>query len=196
MLSVLSVLVCLGLGFFVGKAVDRRHMAQLATREHAMDREVTAISLSETETWTISEPTMVTGSVVVSLDYWKKFFAAWRGIFGGEIGQYHSLMERARREAMLRMRERAQAEGRNAVVNVRLETAKVQSLFGGGGTAGVEVLAYGTAVRAREVARQLSHEAPQPMPWEAGQTPVERALLEVRERRGAEETPDGFLNRE
>ena len=34
------------------------------------------------------------------------------------------------------------------------------------------------------------------MPWEAGQTQAEGALLEVRGRPGAEESPDGFLNRE
>lgn len=131
-----------------------------------MTEQVTAISVESTETWVTSDPAMVTGSVVISMDYWKRFLSSFRMLFGGEVRAYRSLMERARREAVLRMQENAQAMGRNAVVNVRLESTKVASaLSGGKGTTGVEVLAYGTAVRAQEVAALLEHVSQRPVPW-------------------------------
>ena len=52
------------------------------------------------------------------------------------------------REAVRRMKEQAIAGGYDAVVNVRLETSRMASAFGNGqGTAGIEILAFGTAIR-------------------------------------------------
>ena len=61
---------------------------------------------------------------------------------------YESLLDRAKREAILRLK--AQATGCDAIINLRMETsnlASVQSRKKGIG--GVEVIAYGTAVRYR-----------------------------------------------
>lgn len=49
---------------------------------------------------------------------------------------------------ILRMQESARARGFDAVFNVRLETSRLaSSLSNGRGTAGTEILAFGTAVR-------------------------------------------------
>ena len=57
-------------------------------------------------------------------------------------------MRRPNREAILRLQEAAQANGYDALVNVRLETSRLASSSRGGqGTAGVEVLAFGTALK-------------------------------------------------
>jgi uncharacterized protein YbjQ (UPF0145 family) len=85
--------------------------------------------------------------VVVSLDYFKRIIAGLRGIIGGRVKTYEPLLDRARREAVLRMIEDAKARGYDAVVNVRLETSRLASARKDGqGTAGVEMLAFGTAV--------------------------------------------------
>ena len=94
---------------------------------------------------------MVMGSVVVSHDHFKRFLAQLRIIVGGRIKSYEPLLDRARREAVLRMKEQALARGHNTVVNIRLETSRLaNSRRGGKGTAGVEMLAYGTALTVRE----------------------------------------------
>ena len=91
---------------------------------------------------------LVSGNVVVSLDYFKRFFAGLKAMVGGRIGAYEPLLERARREALLRMIESARSRGYHAIVNVRLETARLASSRGDGeGTAGVEMLAFGTALK-------------------------------------------------
>ena len=99
----------------------------------------------------IERADLVMGSVVVSHDYFKRFLAQLRIIVGGRIKSYEPLLDRARREAVLRMKEQALARGHHTVVNIRLETSRLaNSQRGGKGTAGVEMLAYGTALTVRE----------------------------------------------
>ena len=48
---------------------------------------------------------------------------------------------------MLRMKEAAVAAGHDAVINVRLETTRIANARADGkGTAGMELVAYGTAI--------------------------------------------------
>jgi uncharacterized protein YbjQ (UPF0145 family) len=98
--------------------------------------------------WRVSSSDLVTGSVVISLDYFKRVIAGLRGLIGGRIKTYEPLLERARREALLRMAESARAQGYDAVLNVRLETSRLANAGRDGkGTAGIEMLAFGTAVK-------------------------------------------------
>ena len=100
------------------------------------------------DSWRASSSTLVTGSIVISLDYFKRVIAGLRGLVGGRIKTYEPLLERARREALLRMIESARQQGYDAVINVRLETSRLANARGdGNGTAGVEMLAFGTAVK-------------------------------------------------
>ena len=61
------------------------------------------------------------------------------------MNAYESLVERARREAVLRMKADAQRQGLDMIFNVKLETASITK--GAKGQIGaVEVLAYGTGL--------------------------------------------------
>ena len=96
------------------------------------------------------ESGLVNGSVVVSVDYFKRFLAGLRQLIGGRVKSYESILDRARREAVLRLKADAIARGYNAVVNVRLETTRMANARRGGeGIAGLEVLAYGTGLKLR-----------------------------------------------
>ena len=68
---------------------------------------------------------LVTGSTVISVDYFKRFLAALRNLFGGRVTAYESLLDRARRESLLRMKEQAAALGASMVFNVKYETASI-----------------------------------------------------------------------
>jgi uncharacterized protein YbjQ (UPF0145 family) len=93
--------------------------------------------------------TLVRGSVVISVDYFKRFLARLRMIFGGRIHTYESLLDRARREAILRMQEQARELGASMIFNMRFETSSISK--GRKDAVGtVEVLAYGTAVIPKE----------------------------------------------
>lgn len=88
---------------------------------------------------------LVAGNVVISVDYFKRFIAGLRNIFGGRVTAYETLLDRARREAILRMKEEAQKLNAEFVFNIKLETSSIHK--GRGNSIGsVEVLAYGTAL--------------------------------------------------
>lgn len=132
------------LGLVTGKYIEKKHLRRLAVREIAL-RNVGICNLRQIpEELKAGEGFLVTGSVVIATDYFKVFAAGLRNLFGGEIRTYRLLMNRARREAIARMLEQAQASGAEGVWNVRFETATIQGKKRAGG---VEVFAYGTAVK-------------------------------------------------
>ena len=139
------------LAYFLGSHLESNHYKSIRERE-AATKDMVAINFPrfpfDVE---IERADIVMGSVVVSHDYFKRFLAQLRIIVGGRIKSYEPLLDRARREAVLRMKEQALAHGHNTVVNIRLETSRLaNSRRGGKGTAGVEMLAYGTALTTRK----------------------------------------------
>ncbi len=140
-------LIILIVAYLVGNAIERKHFRQIIRREKALHGFPVTTMQTLPSDWQVGRVEMVTGNVVVSLDYFKRIIAGLRGLVGGRIKTYEPLLERARREAMLRMIERAKKGGYDAVINVRLETSRLANARGNGkGIAGVEMLAFGTAI--------------------------------------------------
>jgi uncharacterized protein YbjQ (UPF0145 family) len=148
------VVALLVLGYVAGSIAERRHYTSIRQREREL-LGLPAITFEDLPAgWSPGASGLVTGSVVVSLDYFKRFLAGLRKIVGGRLRSYESLLDRARREAVLRMKEEARRRGFQAVVNVRLETSSIaSSRRQGKGVAGVEVLAFGTGLAVAELAR-------------------------------------------
>ena len=73
----------------------------------------------------IRESGLVTGSAVISIDYFKRFLAILRNLFGGRVRSYESLVDRARREAILRMKDMAGERRADLIINFRLETSTI-----------------------------------------------------------------------
>ena len=134
--------------YLVGNYLEKQHFRRIQRREAALDGfPVTTFQTMPGE-WQVERAEMVSGNVVVSLDYFKRVIAGLRSIIGGRVKTYEPLLDRARREALLRMTESAKGKGYNAVINVRLETSRLANATGkGNGTAGVEMLAFGPAVK-------------------------------------------------
>ncbi len=150
-------LLLLALGFGCGRWIERKHLRSLALREHAM-RRIPALNVRRPPPhWKIVGSSLVTGSVVISVDHWKRFAALWWSLVGGRIRSYESLLERARREAVLRVQEGARRGGYDAVLNLRFESTRIAGPRSDGqGTAGVEVLAWGTAVKLDKAAARAA----------------------------------------
>jgi uncharacterized protein YbjQ (UPF0145 family) len=88
---------------------------------------------------------LVSGSAVIADDYFKSLVASLHNLFGGRMRSYESLLDRARREAVLRMKAQARRAGAGMIVNVKMQTFAVPGRKPGS-TRAVEVLAYGTAL--------------------------------------------------
>ena len=138
------LLVC---GYVVGKRREKRHLRELDRREAELAA-MPAVPMAEIAGGERPERiALVEGSVVVSIDYFKRVLSSFLQIFGGRIDAYAVVVQRARREALLRMKEDARARGLDAVVCVRLETSRLASSGRNGkGTAGIEVHAFGTGI--------------------------------------------------
>jgi uncharacterized protein YbjQ (UPF0145 family) len=135
--------------YFVGGAVERRHYQSIHERE-ARWRSLPAVNFrTPPSAWVVVDSELITGSVVISVDYFKRFLAGLRMIFGGQVKSYETLLDRARREALLRLKRVAIQQGYHAIINVRLETTRMANGRGGQGVAGLEVLAYGTGLKLR-----------------------------------------------
>jgi uncharacterized protein YbjQ (UPF0145 family) len=145
--NVVVFLVLLLVAFFAGEWIERRHYASIRRREVRWKR-LPAITFRRIPpAWQVTDAGMVMGSTVVSVDYFKRFLAGLRMIFGGRVKSYESLLDRARREALLRLKKEAMDRGYHAVVNVRLETSRLANGRGAERTAGVEILAFGTGLK-------------------------------------------------
>jgi len=71
-------------------------------------------------------------------------------LFGGRGTPYESLIDRGRREALLRMKSAAMQSDARYIFNVKYETSRLS------GTAAIEVLAYGTALSPRKAVVGIS----------------------------------------
>jgi len=144
MIDLIILATLLATGYFFGQYFEKKHYKSIIMREHTYRNIVAVCSrippLSETPEASI----LVTGSVVISVDYFKRFLASLRTLIGGRVVSYESLLDRARREAILRMKEKADSLGADKIFNIKLETASI-SKNARGGIGSIEVLAYGSA---------------------------------------------------
>ena len=136
----------LGIGYFNGSYVERKHLRNLDARED----EVRHIVLTNTKfihpELNYRRGELLVGEAVIASDYFKNFLAKFRAFFGGEMRSLETLLERARREATLRVLEKAATKGSDAVFNIRLETSNIGTTKGKKQSAMGEVIAYGTAL--------------------------------------------------
>jgi len=96
----------------------------------------------------IREFRMMMSSVVMSPSWVQMWIGGIISLFGGEINVFTKVVDWARREAKQRLREQVSEAGFDEVINMRLETSMLTKTGGGKDrTSGVEILAYGTAIK-------------------------------------------------
>jgi uncharacterized protein YbjQ (UPF0145 family) len=145
MIELIIVIGLLIVGYVVGTYLEKSHYRSILERESDLNK-IPAIASKILPTDLEScETKLVAGNVVVSVDYFKKFVAGLRILIGGQVTTFESLIDRARREAILRMKQEARNIGADYVFNIKMETSSISK--GQKNSIGsVEVLAYGTAI--------------------------------------------------
>ncbi len=145
MYDLIILFVLLSLGYVFGQIAEKRHFRSIIKRESEYQSILTFAKRFPLNNDGEQRAELVGGNVVISVDYFKRFVAALRNLVGGRVTAYESLLERARREALLRMKAEARKKGLNTIVNVKLETASITK--GNKNQVGaVEVYAYGTGL--------------------------------------------------
>ncbi len=138
------------IGFGVwGMSNERRHLKDLDEREEKYAGIVVIDTFTIPAGVRAVSGALVSGSVVQASDYLKTWLMGWRSLFGGEMVSIGRVITRARREALLRLKEEANRLGATVVINVRFETAIIGQARGKNGLPSSEIVAYGTALLPR-----------------------------------------------
>ena len=121
-------------GWLAGHLSETKHERSLAAREEALkDIETTDLRNPPGFAGAEGPCSLVSGEAVVASDTFKSWVFGLKNIVGGESKTFTRLFDRARREALLRMKERARELGCDAVCNVRFDSADI-----GGNAAGAK----------------------------------------------------------
>ncbi|WP_299196989.1 YbjQ family protein [uncultured Amphritea sp.] len=144
MTNLIIFLLLMTLGYLVGQVAEKKHYKSIIQREKRLSG-LPTIASRFPPTDRLFDQSLVMGNTVISVDYFKRFIAALRNLLGGRVTSYESLLDRARRESLLRMKQQAEAMGAEYVFNVKYETASI-SKGRNNAIGSVEVLAYGTAL--------------------------------------------------
>lgn len=134
-------------GYTCGSIAEKRHYKSIINREKELVKLMVVNAEGRFAEGAVKNAFLVNGSTVISNDYFKRLLAILRNIFGGRVKAYESLIDRSRREAILRMKEEASARGAHMIINLRLETSTIgRSANRKNRIGSIETLAYGTAV--------------------------------------------------
>lgn len=137
------------IGLFSGTIAERRHYASIEERERAR-RPIPVTNLRGLDpTREVADSRLVTGSVVISVDAFKALSGSIQNFFGGRVRAYETLVDRARREAVLRLFEEA-GENVDTLLNLRIETSMVGQGEPGEAVSSIEAFAFATAVEYRK----------------------------------------------
>ena len=157
------VVALLILGFLFGSVAEKRHYKSIRKRETQTAQLPVVASRYPPEDRRYGQQ-LVSGSVVISSDYFKSFLAGLVNIFGGRVTPFESMLDRARREAVLRMKDQAIKLNAAYVFNIKFDTSRIS----GGRLAAMEVVAYGTAMIASGSAGNLQDPTYVPIADKAG----------------------------
>ena len=144
--DILFIIVLLAFTYATGCIIEKNHYKKIKQREIALFRQPN-ITFSAKD-WKIDKRVrkveLVTGEVVISGDYFKNFVANLKNIFGGRLTTFESVLDRGRREEILRMSEKARYA--NYIINTRIESVMLNDTYSKDSVPQCAIIAYGTAI--------------------------------------------------
>lgn len=137
-LKIVITLVLFFIGWGFGRFIEQKHLKELAEKEQRLLH--IRIDTNKFQT-SEAQGQLISSNVVISHDYFKYIIAQIQNFLGGNLTTYESVVERARREAIVRLKQEAEKVGAKHIMGLRLSTTEL-GMQGGM----VEVFAYGTAI--------------------------------------------------
>ncbi len=136
------------LGYFTGSYREKKHYKSIQKRERQTRRlPMTTISSASALPATV-ETRLFVVALVISVDSFKRMTVALRNSIGeGHLIVQETLLDRGRREALLRLKEQAMEWGATQMLNVQFETSTIGGSHGGQKIGTVEIIVYGTGVK-------------------------------------------------
>ena len=142
----LSIIFSILVWYIISKAVEVDHYKSIRRREKELVNLPAFTSYKIFPLSKYKDATLVYSEYAIANDYFKKIIVGLLSFFGLNIVTYEKLLDRARREAIIRLKEKC--KNYDALINLRLETVEINT---SNNTAnknikGLQVLASATAV--------------------------------------------------
>ncbi len=150
LINLLILLLLVLIGYIAGRSAEKKHYKKIVQREKEfLKLPAVTIKNAEDPSREIESSELVYGSVVISIDYFKRIYAGLINFFGGEVGAYETLLDRGRREAILRMKE--MNPHADIISNLGIETTVIGNTSNSNkrqnSVGAIEVIAFGTAIK-------------------------------------------------
>ncbi len=115
--KIILTLILFCIGWLFGRHIERKHLNELEEKEARL-----AYIRLDTNKFQTSELNgqLVSSNVVISHDYFKYIIAQIQNFFGGRLSTYESVVDRARREAVVRLKLEAEQMGAKHIMGLRL----------------------------------------------------------------------------
>lgn len=136
MIYFLGFILFIGLTYWIGSYREKAHYKSIQHREKVFNY-LQVSTIQPFSPSTIASTDFIISEAVVAEDFFKRFWAVLRDLFGGPITAYETLLDRARREATIRLKE--QAPLADGIVNLRYATNNISPRM-------AEIIVYGTVV--------------------------------------------------
>lgn len=145
-LALIWVVGLLFVTYLTGSIIEKNYFNKIKKREKALVRKpIVSYGIKKWDnSRKVRNVELVTGEVVIAGDYFKNFVASIKNFFGGRLTSFESILDRGRREAILRMREKA--INANCIVNARIEMVILNENSGKDAVPQCAIIAYGTAI--------------------------------------------------
>ena len=136
--KLIFAIVAVILGLIFGRRRERAHYRDIIEREkRLMYIPVRADGRFHTDA---KDALMVMGNVVIANDRFKELVGTLQSFFGGKLSSFESLLDRGRREAVLRLKEKAEQWGASEIIHLRVDSVMLDG-------EGVELFATATALK-------------------------------------------------
>ena len=130
---------------FTGQIIERKHLRDLRKREERLRGRILIHNRRTPVTQNVRRMQCVSGSVVIGADRFKTWLARWRQVVGGKMGSLEPVLERARKEALMRTAEKAVSMGYSELGNIRYQFSSLKRNNPQQKELLVSVMVYGTA---------------------------------------------------
>lgn len=136
---------------FSGTKVERMHEEANQRRDSQRDRMGREIlnSIDGGYRANVSSAGLVHANGVFGPSHWHLMIGFVNNLIGGSVTVFQQVISAGRAEVMQRLREQAEEDGWDEVINVRIDTASMtpQSSNSRNTVRGVEIYAYGTGIK-------------------------------------------------
>lgn len=146
-MDLLLLVVFITICCITGKTIEKRHYKNIRNREILLIKKpYITCGKQYTTKKKVQKAEIIASSIVIGCDRFSTICANLKNIFGGNVPAFETVLDRGRREVLLRVREKAAQSGADLLINVRYESVNLNPIEYSSNPM-VSITAYGTAIK-------------------------------------------------